>query len=117
MRPGASWCPSAGAEREETARSIGVHQRDALRRRGASELTEGMIEMTTMKDAASAFLSHRRIAVTGVSRTPNGHGSNVVYRRLRERGYDVFAVNPNADEVEGDRASRISSRSPGALKR
>ena len=29
---------------------------------------------------------------------------NTVYRRLRERGYDVFAVNPNTDEVEGDRS-------------
>jgi predicted CoA-binding protein len=25
-----------------------------------------------------------------------------VYKRLRDRGYEVFAVNPNADEVEGD---------------
>lgn len=60
--------------------------------------------MTTIKEAAGDFLSHRRVAVTGVSRTPDGHGGNVVYKRLRERGYDVFAVNPNADEVEGDRA-------------
>jgi uncharacterized protein len=58
--------------------------------------------MEKVKDAATAFLSHRRIAVTGVSRDPNGHGSNVVYKRLRDRGYEVFAVNPNADEVEGD---------------
>jgi predicted CoA-binding protein len=56
----------------------------------------------TTKEAASDFLGHRRIAVTGVSRSPKGHGSNVVYRRLRDRGYDVFAVNPNAEEVEGD---------------
>jgi len=56
----------------------------------------------TIRDAASEFLAHRRIAVTGVSRTPEGHGANVVYQRLRQRGYDVFAVNPNADEVEGD---------------
>jgi predicted CoA-binding protein len=26
----------------------------------------------------------------------------VVYQRLRERGYTVFAVNPNAESVEGD---------------
>ena len=58
--------------------------------------------MPTIKDAASEFLAHKRVAVTGVSRTPSGHGSNVVYQRLRKRGYDVFAVNPNADEVEGD---------------
>jgi predicted CoA-binding protein len=59
--------------------------------------------MPTIKDAASEFLGNKRVAVTGVSREPKGHGSNVVYKRLRERGYEVFAVNPNADEVEGDR--------------
>jgi len=55
-----------------------------------------------IKQAASEFLSKERIAVTGVSREPKGHGSNIVYQRLRDRGYRVFAVNPNADEVEGD---------------
>jgi uncharacterized protein len=59
--------------------------------------------MPTIKDAASEFLANKRVAVTGVSRGSKGHGSNVVYKRLRERGYEVFAVNPNADEVEGDR--------------
>jgi uncharacterized protein len=58
--------------------------------------------MTNIKEAASEFLAHKRVAVTGVSRTPESHGSNVVYKRLRDRGYEVFAVNPNADEVEGD---------------
>ena len=57
-----------------------------------------------IEQAASEFLAKKRVAVTGVSRHPNGHGSNLVYQRLRERGYDVFAVNPNADEVEGDPA-------------
>jgi predicted CoA-binding protein len=59
--------------------------------------------MQTIKDAATEFLAHKRIAVTGVSRNPGGHGSNIVYQRLRARGYEVFAINPNADEVEGDR--------------
>lgn len=58
--------------------------------------------MITVKEAASQFLASRRIAVTGVSRNPQGHGSNVVYQRLRERGYVVFPINPNATEVEGD---------------
>ncbi len=58
--------------------------------------------MSTMNDAAREFLSHKRVAVTGVSRSPKDHGSNVVYKRLRDRGYEVFAVNPNAEEVEGD---------------
>lgn len=58
--------------------------------------------MPRTKEAASEFLAKRRIAVTGVSRNPQGHGSNVVYQRLRDRGYEVFAVNPNAEQVEGD---------------
>jgi len=65
-------------------------------------LAETEVVMQKVKEAASEFLANKRIAVTGVSRNPNGHGSNVVYQRLRERGYQVFAVNPNADEVEGD---------------
>lgn len=58
--------------------------------------------MQRINEAASAFLASRRVAVTGVSRTPENHGSNAVYRRLRDRGYQVFAVNPNARHVEGD---------------
>ena len=71
--------------------------------------------MPTMKEATSAFLASRRIAVTGVSRDPKGHGSNVVYKRLRERGYEVFAVNPNAEEVEGDRCYHDLRSIPGGV--
>jgi predicted CoA-binding protein len=72
--------------------------------------------MATIKDATTAFLAHKRVAVTGVSRTPGNHGSNVVYRRLRERGYEVFAVNPNAQEVEGDLAFRDLRAIPGGVE-
>jgi uncharacterized protein len=59
------------------------------------------VAMQKIDEAATAFLANKRVAVTGVSRASKQHGSNTVYKRLRERGYDVFAVNPNADEVEG----------------
>jgi predicted CoA-binding protein len=71
--------------------------------------------MQSVKGAAAAFLANRRIAVTGVSRKPQGHGSNTVYKRLRSRGYDVFAVNPNADEVEGDRCYHDLKTIPGGV--
>jgi uncharacterized protein len=71
--------------------------------------------MITVKQAASAFLAHQRIAVTGVSRTPKDHGGNVVYKRLRDRGYDVFAVNPNAGEVEGDACYPNLGSIPGGV--
>jgi predicted CoA-binding protein len=72
--------------------------------------------MTTMKEAASEFLAHKRVAVTGVSRTPANHGSNVVYKRLRDRGFDVYAVNPNAEVVEGDRAYHDLRAIPGGVE-
>lgn len=71
--------------------------------------------MKSVKDAAGEFLNHRRIAVTGVSRAPKGHGSNIVYQRLRQRGYEVFAVNPNADEVEGDPCYHDLKSIPGGV--
>ena len=72
--------------------------------------------MPKTKDAATEFLSHRRVAVTGVShKGPQAHGSNVIYKRLRERGYEVFAVNPNADEVEGDACFHDLKSVPGGV--
>ena len=58
--------------------------------------------MPTIKEAAAEFLAQKRIAVTGVSRTPQKHSGNYIYQRLRDRGYTVFAVNPNVDRIEGD---------------
>jgi len=72
--------------------------------------------MPAIKEVAEDFLSHKRIAVTGVSRHPQSHGANVVYRRLRDRGYEVFAVNPNADEVEGDKAYHSLTEIPGGVE-
>jgi uncharacterized protein len=70
----------------------------------------------TIAAAAAEFLAKKRIAVTGVSRKGDGgHGSNQVYRRMRERGYQVFAVNPNADVVEGDRAYPDLRSIPGGV--
>ena len=71
--------------------------------------------MQTVAEAASEFLAHKRIAVTGVSRQPKSHGSNTVYKRLRERGYEVFAVNPNATRVEGDRSYPDLKSIPGGV--
>jgi predicted CoA-binding protein len=71
--------------------------------------------MQTVKEAAEGFLANKRVAVTGVSRTPKDHGSNTVYKRLRDRGYEVFAVNPNADVVEGDACYQDLKSIPGGV--
>ncbi len=71
--------------------------------------------MMKVKEAASEFLANKRVAVTGVSRNPANHGGNIVYQRLRERGYQVFAINPNADTVEGDACYHDLKSVPGGV--
>ena len=72
--------------------------------------------MLNLKEAAAEFLAKKRVAVTGVSRKPQGHGSNVVYQRLRQRGYEVFAVNPNAKQVEGEPCFHDLKSIPGGVE-
>lgn len=71
--------------------------------------------MITTKAAALEFLASRRIAVTGVSRKPENHGSNVVYARLKERGYQAFAVNPATDRIGADPAYPSLAAIPGGV--
>jgi hypothetical protein len=71
--------------------------------------------MVAVKVAAEEFLRAKRIAVTGVSRTPAGHGGNVVLQGLRTRGYEVVPVNPNADEIEGTTCYHSLAEVPGPI--
>ena len=58
--------------------------------------------MAKIPAAVAEFLRGRRFAVAGVSRDA-GQAANAVYRKLRDTGYDVLAINPKATEVEGVR--------------
>jgi predicted CoA-binding protein len=59
--------------------------------------------MPTLREAAEEFLAQPHIAIAGVSRDTK-QPANLIYRRLRATGHEVFAVNPYAEEVEGDRS-------------
>lgn len=56
--------------------------------------------MANVPQSVAEFLRGRRIGVAGVSRTA-GQAANAVYRKLRDAGYEVFPINPNAAQVEG----------------
>jgi len=56
--------------------------------------------MPNLPESVAEFLSGKRLAVAGVSRN-RAQAANAIYRKLRSSGYQVFAVNPNAAEVEG----------------
>jgi predicted CoA-binding protein len=58
------------------------------------------------------FLRKQNIfAVIGVSRNPSKYGHQV-YKDLKEAGYAVYAVNPNIDEILGDRCYHSLSELP-----
>lgn len=54
-----------------------------------------------MDQAIRDFVSGKRIAVVGVSRTGKKFG-NIVATELKQRGYQVFAVHPEAKEIAGE---------------
>jgi predicted CoA-binding protein len=70
--------------------------------------------MIDLREAVDDFLGQRRIAVAGVSRRSE-EAANLIYRKLRGAGYEVFPVNPNATEVEGDTCYPDLRSVPGTL--
>jgi predicted CoA-binding protein len=59
--------------------------------------------MQRIPESIAQFLRGKRIAVAGVSRA-SGQAANAIYHRLKDCGYEVFPINPNAAQVEGARA-------------
>ena len=54
-----------------------------------------------MNQAIQDFIDCKNIAVVGVSRNASKFG-NLAYKELKERGYQVYAVNPAMKEFQGD---------------
>lgn len=70
--------------------------------------------MTKVPDGVAQFLRGKRLAVAGVSRHPE-QAANAVYRKLRDSGYEVFPVNPNATETEGAQCYPDLGSIPGRI--
>lgn len=66
------------------------------------------------RGSVAEFLSGKRFAVVGVSRDPH-QAANAVYRKLRDCGYEVCAVNPNSAAVEGAPCYPDVASVPGSL--
>jgi len=59
--------------------------------------------MEMNEDLIKAFLKEKNIfAVVGASRDPRKYGYQV-YKDLKNAGYEVYPVNPNAREILGDK--------------
>lgn len=70
--------------------------------------------MSTMPASVSDFLAGKRFAVAGVSRQPN-QPANAIFRKLRESGFEVFPVNPNASEIENTKCYPDLASVPGPI--
>lgn len=56
----------------------------------------------TTKIAVEKFVAQPKLAIVGVSRGGIKFG-NMAFKALKEKGYRVFPVNPNAQEIGGER--------------
>ena len=72
----------------------------------------------TTKHAVNNFLKNKSIAVVGVYRDKKKFGY-AVYKGLKDKGYNVVAVNPNINEVDSEKCyptlSSISEKVDGVL--
>ena len=57
--------------------------------------------MAKIDNMVEEFLAQKKIAVVGVS-DKRDTGCNLNYRKFKETGYQVYAVNPRISEFEGD---------------
>lgn len=64
------------------------------------------------------FIQGKRIALLGVSRSGKKFG-NTIYKELKQRGYQVYIVHPEAQEIEGERCysnmAELEGRVDGAM--
>ena len=56
----------------------------------------------TTKISIDSFLSQNKLAVVGASRSNRKFG-NTVFKDLKNKGYKVYPVNVNAEEIEGEK--------------
>jgi len=59
--------------------------------------------LATIDALVKDFLDQKKIAVVGVRQTKED-AANLIYRKLRSSGHQVFAVNPNIGTFDGDRS-------------
>jgi len=68
----------------------------------------------THQERVQSFLAQKRIAVSGLSRTKDS-GAGAIYLKLRARGYQVFALHPEAQSLHGDACYANLSAIPGGV--
>jgi predicted CoA-binding protein len=71
----------------------------------------GKNSLTTIEE----FLAPKRFAFIGLSRDPKKF-SRSAFKELKAKGFDMFPVNPNLDEIDGTRCYKELSELPDNVK-
>jgi predicted CoA-binding protein len=58
------------------------------------------VEENKMQELIKEFMSQKKFAIIGATNDKNKYG-NKIFNNLRNRGYEVYPVNPNLDKLEG----------------
>jgi uncharacterized protein len=69
----------------------------------------------TKLSSIQEFLKPKEMAVCGVSRNKKKFG-RVVYDTLKERGFKLYAINPNMNEIDGEPCYSDVSQLPVNVK-
>ena len=70
--------------------------------------------MTTLNEIKK-FLEPRKFAIAGVSRNEKKWGG-AIFKELREKGFELYPINPNADEIQGVKCYRSVNELPDDVK-
>ncbi len=64
-----------------------------------------------MQDTIKDFMTRKKFAVVGATDNPEKNG-NRIFKNLKNRGYEVYPVNPKLDEIEGSKVYHTLSDIP-----
>jgi uncharacterized protein len=74
-----------------------------------------MKEKKIKTDAIDKFLSHKEIAVAGISRNKRKFGYKIL-ELLRSKDYQVYPIHPEASEIDGIRCYKHPSEVPASVR-
>ena len=66
--------------------------------------------MTTLNEI-NKFLEPKKMAIAGVSRNPKKFGG-AIFKELKEKGFDLYPINPNAIEIQGVKCYKLVEELP-----
>jgi predicted CoA-binding protein len=76
--------------------------------------TEGVKSMSNINEMVDEFLAQKHIGIAGVSRGGKSP-ANSIYQKLKREGHTVYAINPNAETIDGDPVYSDVSSTPEKL--